>query len=57
MRCSICNTLLLDNERTKKYADNHPLAGQYLDTCNKCMLEVLEIEPSINSKLEDVDCE
>jgi hypothetical protein len=40
MRCTICNVLLNEFESTKKYAQWHELAGEYLDICSKCEKEI-----------------
>jgi hypothetical protein len=40
MRCTICDVLLNEFESTKKYAQWHALAGEYLDICSKCEKEI-----------------
>jgi len=40
MRCTICDVLLNEFESTKKYAQWHECAGEYLDICSKCEKEI-----------------
>lgn len=36
MRCTCCNKNLNDYETTRK----HAITGEYLDTCNKCIVDL-----------------
>lgn len=47
MRCCCCNKNLSDKESTMK----HPITGEYLDTCRKCLQDI-PITP-VESSLED----
>lgn len=42
MRCIICDVKLDDFEVLRKYPKNHPLAGQHLDTCTKCLVHIMD---------------
>ena len=55
MRCTICNTLLTDQETSRKYNDTHPLSGEYLDTSTQCLISIIDIEPTLH--IEDLDDE
>lgn len=43
MRCIICDELLTSSEEVRKLEAGHPLAGEFLDTCNVCMIEVWDM--------------
>ena len=49
MRCSCCNRNLSDYESVLK----HPVTGDYLDTCNKCLAQIPEITPIEPDYIED----
>lgn len=53
MRCTICNTQLTDQETTRKYHEDHELAGEYMDICTECLSVITDIEPTF--KGEDYD--
>jgi hypothetical protein len=39
MRCLSCNKNLNDREATRKY-ETGPFAGQFVDLCNRCIIDV-----------------
>ena len=45
MRCTICNVALSDKESCFK----HPVSNEYLDTCFKCLPDIL---PSFTNDLD-----
>jgi hypothetical protein len=55
MKCKVCNKTLTDNESTKKYDSEHPLAGEYIDTCFKCLDEIRKGGTDIYAMMENLD--
>lgn len=55
MKCKVCDKTLTDNEATKKYDSEHPLAGEYIDTCFKCLDEIKKGGLDIYSMMENLD--
>lgn len=58
MRCLSCDTILTDQEATRKYASS----GTFIDLCNKCFSTIADDIPDLESETiadefstEDVD--
>lgn len=43
MRCNVCDVILTDAETKRKYPQDHPLEGVYVDICNVCLASINDI--------------